>query len=47
MHAVGIYGSAGAGYANELGLDGQIDIIQGTLQNHMAQLEVTLLETKF
>lgn len=31
VHSVGLYGSRGAGVANMLGLEGEIDIIQGTL----------------
>jgi 5-aminolevulinate synthase len=31
VHAVGLYGSEGAGYAQETGTMGRIDIIQGTL----------------
>ncbi|MDY6930124.1 MAG: 5-aminolevulinate synthase, partial [Pseudomonadota bacterium] len=31
VHAVGMYGPRGAGIAAELGLDNQIDIIQGTM----------------
>jgi len=30
VHTVGLYGKGGAGMANELGVEGQIDIIQGT-----------------
>ncbi len=31
VHTVGLYGTGGAGIANMLGYDGEIDIIQGTL----------------
>jgi len=31
VHSVGLYGNRGAGIANMLGLEGKIDIIQGTL----------------
>ena len=31
VHAVGLYGSHGAGYAEEIGAMGRIDVIQGTL----------------
>lgn len=31
VHAVGMYGPRGAGVAAELGVDGQLDIIQGTM----------------
>lgn len=31
VHAVGLYGDHGAGYAEEIGAMGQIDILQGTL----------------
>ena len=31
VHAVGMYGETGAGVADKLGLNNEIDIIQGTL----------------
>ena len=31
VHSVGLYGKGGAGIANMLGFENEIDIIQGTL----------------